>query len=272
LIFLSKWSRKKIKPIHRNENLYVLANGPSLNADMEEIGADFFVGKQNLVVNYFAFSPVYEKIKPTHYVISAVELFQDEPSITLKDSNDRLYLELEKKTDWEIILYAPMPAKNYKNWKKILSNSNIKVHYYNITVAEGSQWFVNWVLKHQFGMTRLQNVLVAALTLSILSGYKNVYLLGVDHSWLKEISVTSENDVLINQPHFYEKNTKALKMIKNNTETRKLHEILYKFYYSFKSYFVLKNFADKNGVQIYNLTSGSYIDAFERKPISELKN
>jgi len=271
LIIFSKWIGKKIKPKSGVESIYILANGPSLTPEMEEAGIDFFVGKQNLVVNYFVFSDFYEKIKPIHYVISAVELFQDVPPSTLKENNIRLYKELKERTSWDIILYVPMEGKKFKNWKYILENPNIKVHYYNTAVAEGSTWVINWMLKRQFGMPRLQNVLIAALTLSIVSGYKRIYLFGVDHSWLKEISVTNENAVLINQPHFYEINSTAQKMIKNNTETRRLHEILYKFYFSFKAYFDIKNFANKNNVQIFNLTQLSYIDAFDRMSISELK-
>lgn len=271
LVIFSKWTRKKIKSKNKSDSVYILANGPSLTAEIDEAGSDFFVGRENLVVNYFVFSDVYEIIKPVHYVISAVELFQDVPPDTLLDKNIRLYKELQERTKWEMVLYVPMAGKKFKGWKKILENPNIKVHYYNTAVSEGSTWLINWMLKHQLGMPRLQNVLIAAITLSIVAGYKKIFLFGVDHSWLKEITVTNDNSVLINQPHFYDKDSKAEKMIKNHTETRKLHEVLYKFYCSFKAYFDLKRFAEKNGTQIFNLTELSQIDAFDRMTIEELK-
>ena len=55
-------------------------------------------------------------------------------------------------------------------------------------------------------------------------------------------------------------------------EARKLHEILHKFYLSFKGYFDIKAYAKKKGVSIINLTKGSFIDAFEKKPLSSFIN
>jgi len=100
---------------------------------------------------------------------------------------------------------------------------------------------------------------------------KNIYLLGIDHSWLKEISVDKNNNVLINQKHFYDENSSEPKaMHKGGKNQRALHEVLQKFVYSFKGYFEIKNFANKQNVNIYNCTPGSYVDAFERKNLNEL--
>jgi hypothetical protein len=54
-------------------------------------------------------------------------------------------------------------------------------------------------------------------------------------------------------------------MRKRYDEERKLHEILHKFYLTFKGYHEIKEYALKNNSVIYNLTEGSFIDAFERK-------
>ncbi|MEG8947848.1 hypothetical protein [Rosettibacter firmus] len=43
-----------------------------------------------------------------------------------------------------------------------------------------------------------------------------------------------------------------------------IHDIFRKLHYAFKGYFILKDYADFLGAKIYNASSKSYIDAFER--------
>ena len=43
-----------------------------------------------------------------------------------------------------------------------------------------------------------------------------------------------------------------------------LHEVLYSMYVAFRSYFVIRDYAERIGCKIINITPGSFIDAFER--------
>ena len=47
-----------------------------------------------------------------------------------------------------------------------------------------------------------QNVLVAAIYISLNLGYKNIYLLGADHSWAHDVSVNDDNQLCLNDRHF----------------------------------------------------------------------
>ena len=90
--------------------------------------------------------------------------------------------------------------------------------------------------------------------------------MGVDHSWLNEIFVTDENVVLLNQKHFYDQlKSKHMPMSKDLNSSRKLHEVLQKFYYTFRGYHEIAEFSSNYHVVVYNLTAGSYIDAFKRE-------
>jgi hypothetical protein len=74
--------------------------------------------------------------------------------------------------------------------------------------------------------------------------------------------------VLINQKHFYDAETsKSEPMHKGGKGERRLHEVLLKFYYSFRSYYMLNGYARKRGAKIINVTPNSFIDAFERLKI-----
>ena len=109
-------------------------------------------------------------------------------------------------------------------------------------------------------------------------GYSKIYLSGVDHSWLEEVSVDEKNNVLIGQKHFYGsefKNRSSLLSDKKKPvywdgsgKSRKLHEVLLKFYYAFRSYWELNELSKIYKSKIINLTENSYIDAFERQNLS----
>ena len=78
---------------------------------------------------------------------------------------------------------------------------------------------------------------------------KNILLAGVDHSWLKELQVDNENKVLLFNQHFYDKEIKA-KQFDYMTALWKLHEILYTLGEAFKSYHILKEYADYKQAKI----------------------
>lgn len=271
-IFLfSKWFRSKNKKASDRKDIFILANGPSLNDEIAQLSSDFFINRDVLVVNYFVFSELYEKFQPKYYVLSAPDFFYDTPSPDFVENVDKLFTGIENRTSWEMTLYIPFLAKKHKKWQSRIKNPKIKIHYYNTAVAEGSYSLVKFMLNKQLGMPRVQNVLIPSLVFMIQKRVKDIYLFGVDHSWLRQINVNEQNDVLMSHPHFYEKKIETTKVKKNEQDTRKLHEVLHKFYFTFKSYFTLRRYAQDKGIRIYNLTKGSYIDAFDRLEINKLE-
>ena len=47
----------------------------------------------------------------------------------------------------------------------------------------------------------------------------------------------------------------------------KLHNIMYSFYVAFRSYHIIEHYAKGIGANIWNITPGSFIDAFQRKKL-----
>ena len=89
-------------------------------------------------------------------------------------------------------------------------------------------------MENGWGMPRPHNVLIPSIILSMRMGFKKIYLAGADHSWLKEIFVSEDNEVFLTQKHFYdEKKAEARTMDKLGKGSRKLsnEELLNRDYY-----------------------------------------
>ena len=267
IVVLSK-KPSKYKIERNSDSIVVLANGPSFSKTYAD-HKDFLLNKETLCVNYFPVSPLYEEIKPKYVIISGPDVWQDAISEEVTQRFTVLYEALATKTTWKITFFIPCEARNWKYWQKILStNKNISIYYYNNTPIDGFKWFQHLCFNLKLGMPRPQNIIIPSIYNLIQLQYKTIYLWGVDHSWLKEISVTDDNIPLVCQKHFYDEGqSKPLPMHKGGKGQRKLHEILYKFMKTFESYFTLKEYADSKNISIINNTPDSLIDAFERQKI-----
>lgn len=272
---LKKWKRSA-------ESAIILGNGPSLK-DFLAHHVEAINGRDVFAVNNFCRTEEYERIKPTHYVIASPEHFLKDKKEEFHEDRKITFKMMAERTSWPMNLIVPALAKNKKEWRtEIDKNPKISIQYMNTTPIEGFQVFRHWAFSNRFGMPRPHNVLIACIFIATRLRYKEVLLTGSDHSWLGEIRVTPGNEVLLSQKHFYDDQTKNDIFEKNkptekpmykgiSQEKRRLHEVLEKFFISFRSYWILKAYASSNNVTITNLTLDSFIDAFDKKDPETLK-
>ncbi len=263
---------KIIKGFNRNNysklsDIVVIGNGPSLNKMISE-KTEFLNNKDLICVNFFPSSEYFFKLKPLYLIVGAPDFWLERVRPELENLRNDLYKNLLK-VNWTLVFYIPVQAKKFTLWHKLTAqNSFIKIHYYNVTPIHGYSWFRNFCYKRNIGLPRPHNILNPAIMMSIIMNYTNIYLWGAEHSWLQTIFVDEDNIAYLTQQHFYSKGTvKPLPMQKNVNEDRKLHEMLYKFVYTFEGYFLIREFSEKNGSNIWNCTPGSFIDAFKRLKI-----
>ena len=122
-------------------------------------------------------------------------------------------------------------------------------------------------------MPRPHNVLIPSIATALRLPFRKIYLAGADHSWLPEISVTDDNEVLMHQKHFYDRDvSKAETVKKEDLNSAHLHTILYHMHVAFRAYFILRDYADSLGKEIINITPGSFIDAFRREKLPSSDN
>lgn len=258
------------KPVNMQgpSSCIILGNGPSLTASIktnENVLMDYdLVG-----VNHFAESELYHAKKPAYYVLNAPEMWMDDVEPFYYEKGIKLFNSIRDNTSWKINLFIPFNAKKYNRWQSVLNeNPLIVVNFFNNTPVEGFKFFRYFCYNRQLGMPRPHNVIIPSLMIALSLKYKSIYLFGADHSWLNDISVTEDNEVLLTQKHFYDNKSAIPRPMDNQGKgARKLHEVLQKFLLAFQGYFEIKEYSATTNQKIINCTEGSFIDAFERSTV-----
>lgn len=254
----------KVTPIGHNDSksIIIMGNGPSFAKTMAD-HADILATHATLAVNFFANTPEYTKVKPGYYVLVDPAFF----NLGHDRAIDLLIERINTVTDWDMTLYLPRMGRKAL---PPFTNQHVKVEEITITGVEGFGWFENWAFSHRLGTPRPRNVLIPSIMQAIALGFKNIYLTGADHTWAVTLSVNEQNQVVSIQPHFYKDDEEHLAKNREIFLGCKIHEVYNSYAVAFKAYHTIERYARQCGVNIYNSTPGSFIDAFGRKPITEI--
>ena len=256
--------RPSISHSDRNERpLIILGNGPSLAKNIAE-DMELLTSNDTLAVNFAGNTEEFMSIRPRYYLLMDPHFFtlpSPDPNVT------RLFKRLNSEVDWNLTLFIPT---NRKATSLGLTNSHIRIERFNPVGVEGYDWLVKKACDTAHGLPRPRNVLIPAIMTGIWLGYKDIYLLGADHSWLRTLDVDENNTVVSIQPHFYADGEEEHKRVATMFRDIHLHQLLWGFHLAFKGYHTIQRYASSIGVNIYNSTPGSYIDAFARRSIKQI--
>lgn len=262
IIVKSRFSSKL--PEVADKKCLILGNGPSLKETIlnneEEIHS-----YEKICVNTFSVSQEYKKFKPKHYILLDPGWWEFPEEGRIKKALDAI----RDDTTWEMNILVPFEAKKSKVFDKLAAeNSCLNVFYFNYTVLEGFDFFKHWLYKINLGTPQCQNVMVACLFLAINMGYKNVTIVGADHSWHKDLVVNDNNVVCIEHHHFYhgkdEIKLVPFKKVSFNEDVFTMEEAFFTLSKVFKGYEEINKYARVKGVNIFNGGIGSFVDAFKR--------
>lgn len=256
--------RPSKKEADNGRKLIIMGTGPSLKDTMSR-HSDILHSTDILAVNYTANTDIYRELKPRLYVLADPHFFALDSAGNPSDPIVSKLWENIAATDWKMTLYVPCKKKIPESIEK---NSSITVKRYNLTPGEGLRGPVHWLYRKGLAMPRPRNVLIASIMVALRDGYRDIYLVGADHSWSRDLRVDDDNHVVYVLNHFYKDSDKEHKRISRLYEDYKLHEILNSLMIAFKSYHQISKFADELGAKIINCTPESFIDAFPRADLS----
>lgn len=250
----------------RNESVVVLGNGPSLNADRQEILS--WVGKKDFVcVNNFCDDVLYTTIKPNVYIFLDAYFFSDEAHQSWVARREKTFEILNNSTEWEMTIVVPSSAKLNIITKKI-NNKKIKIFKFNTQPLFSSKLscFQKWLFDTGLYGPPQINVLIYAIYLSVIAGYESIKFYGADLSFHNDVEVDQINNQLyIEFKHFNESNT-VERLLKNpaKTEPWRMAELMKLTSDTFYAHEILNTYALKKGVHIENASNYSLIDAYPR--------
>lgn len=233
----------------------ILGNGPSLKDDFES-GRVRTEGNDVFCVNMFCNSPLFKIIKPRFYFIIDNAYFAPHDERCQKLVDD-LIISLNQ-VDWDINLIVSSSSFKGSRLLNSIVNKHIKVLRMNSTTVEGFKGFRHWLYRKRLGMPRCQTVVNFALCMAIDMGYKDVYLYGADHTWTRDLFVNEDNVVCYGDRHVYNKNITVIK------KDGSFANLLVQFAQMFEAHYMLEEYSVAQHVKIWNCSSDSYLDAYER--------
>ena len=239
-----------------NEKILIVGNGPSTkDINLNKLSA---LGFNLLCVNFFASRDSnFFTLQPKYYCVIDPAFYSEN-----NDEIQQLKYTLNRIT-WDMT-YICLASQNTE-W---ISNPHISVVRLNINKYHGD-FFKWWLYSKNHANFGYQNVVIAALYYCITCRVGEIYLCGVESDWHRELFVDIDNNVYRDCAHFY--GVERLNLIEkgeiNKGEYYKYAEFYYK---TMKEYYLSSRYATKMGVNIYNFTTTSYIDVFEKIHADEI--
>jgi hypothetical protein len=247
-----------------SKTCFVLGNGPSLDVDLSQ-GLDLFCSNDTFCVNQFAESDLYKKIQPNYYIIADPGYWKKNVSDNNVAIRNRLIQNVLEKTTWPIKFLVPFQAKDL--FETVFKEKpNIQVVCYNNVPLSGANIVINKLFDFGLGNPRAQNVLIPALFYAIRYGYQKIILLGADHSWHETVVLDDDNRVCMRDKHFYNKEAKLTPWSMGGQDGKlfTMDSLFLALSRMFAGYWKIQDYATYRGVQIYNASSVTYVDAFKR--------
>ncbi|RDU57232.1 hypothetical protein CQA49_00295 [Helicobacter sp. MIT 00-7814] len=248
---------KQVAPSDK-KRLFVIGNGPSVNVDIAGL-EDSLSREDVIMVNQALTSPLAFQIKPKYYVLMDpfyMGIYDEKAGIDFKSRVDALN-EAFVKVDWEMYLFVShIHYKKRINGRCIeVENNFIKICTFNALELYSFKSLQKFFYRHNFAIPSGINVLIAALSCGVVLGYKEIYLLGANSDWHKQLSVDSQNHLYTYDAHYYDGGVPE-KVFSNYTVAFVFKNITQ----AFRAYEEL----GKMSFGITNCTSESMIDAFPR--------
>lgn len=223
-------ANRTIKDKYRGEEVYILANGPSLKA----VDLSRLYGKKIIVMNHFEQHPLKDRFQIVAHCIG-------EPYLCKTWEDPKLMLEgvLAESYWFSSDAWAYFQGRSMKN-----------IHYY--CGAVGPKFKFKSGVDLADSALRYQSTAQMAMMVAIYMGFETVKLLGFDHDWLVSRGISQ---------HFYEEKEDIAKADLSIFTYRERIQLSLSL---FDTYYRIRDIASERGVRIINMTVGTYLDVFEQ--------
>lgn len=229
------------KDVHKGKRCFIVGNGPSIKkVDLKKLRNEY-----TFVVNHFFQHKDTKIMKPDYYCIIDREHFKD------TSNSKKFFRALENKINKQTTFFFPIQYSAYVKRNQLLKKHAIHYLMLNGNFSEK----LNFNVQIEKSLPGLINVVLACILVASYMGFSEIYLLGVDHDWLKER--TFGRGGRFYERHYFE-----------NDEKNSYEYASYCQSELFKSYRLLKE--KLKNTKIINCTDNSYLDVFEFKKLNQV--
>lgn len=238
---------RRFRGIHAGKRCFVLCNGPSINAeDLSPLAQEICFSVSN-----FYKHPLYEQLRPRYHCVPNVfHTHTDEGTITWFQEMHRATLDatvfLGSGQEPLVRRANPFPGRDVTF---VHMDAGLIPNTRNIDISKG--------------VVRVQSVPIMCLAIALYMGFREIYLLGTDHSslWTGEYHYCFDRKDLVLEDPFIDGNGW------NNYDLILEFQVHLRLW---EQYRALRQIADSRGVQIVNLAQGSRLDVFPKGFLAEV--
>lgn len=244
-----------LKGKHAGERCFILASGPSINKQDLTLLKD----ETTIAVSQFFLHPQIDVIRPKYHCFAPQhEPFNDETNKIIFDN----YIGNYK---FPVKSFIGSTEFKYSYYNYLNKHPEYKIDASFIDYSSSSQLNEsNYLLDDSWDITQnpfsLRTVIYIAIQVAYYLGFKEIYLLGVDHDYLNDINRTDH--------HFYKENKSFSD--KEHLEMFTMERWFEEYYYRWKQYRLMNEFLSTKGISIFNATDGGLLDVFPRVNYSDL--
>ena len=236
--------------LHKGQRCFIVGNGPSLR----ELDLSFISDELVFTVNYFPKSPLYKVVRSNYHILMDPLIFD----FTSIHKGERLQLLHQVAS----IEKPPICFAQY-NIKKRVEDSGVNKMMQFYYVNSGLGIYDGY--KRKFNLTKVSpgfsNVVLYATMLAMYMGVEDIYYIGCDMTGYEQFSLKAGKKV---EYHVYEANAKDREMMLAQVNDLRGEAFFEGFYHMFREYRLLNDYANKQGVHLYNATKGGVLDSIER--------
>lgn len=233
------------KDIHKGQRCFVIGNGPSLTPeDLNLIKNEICFGSNRIYDIY-----EYTEWGPTYYAIQDFNVLQE------------ISLEVEERETRSNHRFIAGNRSTYI-CKEMMEDQKNSFFYLGSCLSEKRK--IQFTEDMQRTVASGRTVTYMMIQMAYYMGFKEIYLLGVDHSYGQYLDKEGNLDTEIHaQSHF--KGARAYKHLKgyNYIAKNPLNA-------STKAYQKAEDYSRNHGFRIYNCTRGGKLEVFERRTLENV--
>jgi hypothetical protein len=227
--------------VHQNQRCFVLATGPSIKEqNLAGLEKEVCIAVSNFYLHpdFKIIQPAYYCLVPWHPPHDPQNCVQLVDQVLAQSDTSRIYLGLS----------------DFERTQDLYQQNASRLLYLNL--CQSADTMVGKRIDLTTHLIAPQSVTIMALQVAIYMGFKEIYLLGVDHNAILNTSGQHANT------HFYAESKALLK-----TDIGYFKDELASYLTLWRQYECLNDIAQAQGTQIFNATPGSLLDVFERKSL-----